>query len=285
MRGAILAAVVAVLATGHPPTAVAAEPTVANPNASVNQRGSGQFIEDFNSPSVAVNPRDPMNIVVASRFDTPDFMCQNTTRSTVVERGDHPASRRPPVEPVGLPALPSMTPTASTSPRRTVRGAGAARTSSSGHRRTGVEASPMRSPSPGSGFQASIAVDTSRTTHPNGPVVYVTSYNFPNFPSSIDTLLSFSEDGGATWSAPASKPVVGEYQQLAQPAVAPDGTLYIVYKDTNNFAPTTATSFAVDCPTSFNRVTRGECPIRVARSSDGGRTFDSAGPNGEACLT
>src|SRR5205814_7373852 len=44
------------------------------------------------------------------------------------------------------------------------------------------------------------------------------------------TLLSYSTDGGGTWSSPTSISVVGDRSAYSAPAISPDGThVYVTY--------------------------------------------------------
>ncbi|MGH9165616.1 MAG: hypothetical protein ACRDZW_08920, partial [Acidimicrobiales bacterium] len=262
-----------------------------SPNAAVTDRAATQVIEDFKSPSVAVNPRDPSDVVIASRFDSPDFMCQihhSLDGGRTWQRSAYPA---PPRGTCWAPqvAFDDADGVYVAAQHRPVNG-GAPQDIIVWRSRDGGRSFTAPVTVPGSNVgafsfsvQAGITVDTTRTKHPNGPAIYVTWYNFPNFPSSIETFVSVSEDGGATWSPAAGHEVAGEYQQFGSPAVGPEGNLYVAYKDPNNFGPTAAGAAQANCPVNTPAISRtGTCPIRVLRSTDGGRSFDSAGPNGAA---
>src|SRR3954447_26381901 len=68
-------------------------------------------------------------------------------------------------------------------------------------------------------------------------------------------VVSSSDDGGKTWSAPVEASGPDEkVREIAMPVVGPDGALYIVWRNR-------------DDPSSAPR------PIEVAKSTDGGATF------------
>ncbi|MGH9164399.1 MAG: cell wall-binding repeat-containing protein, partial [Acidimicrobiales bacterium] len=238
---------------------------------------------------MAVNPRNPANVVVASRIDTPDFGCQlhfSTDRGATWRPSSFPAPSR------GTCYSPSLAfddsdhvylaaqdrPTGGGFPQDMAVWA-----SSDGGRSF---AAPVTIP--GSlGFQAAIAVDNSRTKHPNGPALYVAWEGLdPGRSISSIAVVSYSEDGGRTWSTPISKPVAGERQATPSVAVGPEGNLYVLYKDTNNFGPLPPAAIKFSCPGGVSSPDllgmASLCPLRVLRSTDGGRSFDSSGPNGAA---
>jgi Ca2+-binding RTX toxin-like protein len=250
-------------------------PSSVGPNVMVNARGAGQNVEDFKSPSVAIDPGNANRVVIASRADRPDFSCQIQHSSN---GGASWSSSSFPPPPKGTCWSPSAAWDASgnvyvAAQNRPPRGGDQDiivwKSSDGGQ----TFAAPVVIPGStgSSSFQAGIAVDT-RDGSPFKGRIYVAWYQFPNFPASIDTLMSFSDDGGATWSTPTSRPVVGQYQQFPQPAVAPDGTVYVVFKDTFS----TPADGCRGGTGSFGDPTAGaECEIRVLRSSNGGASFDA----------
>ena len=116
---------------------------------------------------------------------------------------------------------------------------------------------------------------------------YVTSTLFLNALhgsyASSDIVISWSDDGGATWTPPksiaarhpsctfqsdsdAATSGICDENQFSIPEVAPNGTLLIHFANGQNEA-------AWDVPFDF------DSQIMVVRSRDGGATFDSFGPN------
>lgn len=279
------------LAAAAPAASPPAPPVHATVNVVVNHRAPADVVQDVQSPSIAVNPRDARNLVIASRSDTPDFGCQIQ---------------------VSTDGGASWTPSSFPPPPRTTCWAPAAAFDDANHAYVVTQNRPKNGGSPqdiivwassdggrtfaapvtvpgSTGDQAfsvqpGIAVDTTRTKHPGGPAIYVTWYAGPRFPTSNEVFVSYSADGGATWSTPIFRAVPGEHQLLPTPAVGPEGNLYVVYKDTQNFQQTAPLD--PSCPGGRASAARlglpSVCPIRVLRSTDGGRTFDSTGPNGAA---
>ena len=280
-RGLVSLAIGAILAVGLVSNASAAiAPTTIASNVMVNQRAPGQLVEDFKSPAVAINPSNPNQVVIASRHDRPDFNCQIQHSS---DGGAGWATSSFPPPPRGTCWSPSVAWDGSgnvyVAAQNRPPGGGAQdiivwRSTNGGQ----SFAAPVVIPG-SSGFQAGIAVDT-HAGSPRRGRIYVTWYTFPNFPVSIDTRLAFSDDGGATWSTPASRPVAGQFQQFPQPAVAPDGTVYVVFKDTNSnfFASNPPPANLQGClgvSGAGNPASGAECEIRVLRSSNGGVSFDA----------
>ena len=246
-------------------------PSSIGSNVMVNARGAGQNVEDFKSPSVAIDPGNANRVVIASRADRPDFSCQIQHSS---DGGASWSSSSFPPPPKGTCWSPSAAWDASgnvyvAAQNRPPRGGAQDiivwKSSDGGQ----TFAAPVVIPGStgSSSFQAGIAVDT-RDGSPFKGRIYVAWYTFPNFPVSIDTRMSSSDDGGATWSTPTSRPVTGQYQQFPQPAVAPDGTVYVVFKDT--FSDGCRGGIGSGDPTAG-----AECEIRVLRSSNGGASFDA----------
>jgi hypothetical protein len=113
---------------------------------------------------------------------------------------------------------------------------------------------------------------------------YLTATRFKNGlqGSYLDSpiYLSYSDDGGRTWTEPAeisgSNPAVCTYQetgpagqcdedQFSNPVVAPDGTLYVYFLNEQNQA-------AWEHPYDFDN------QVMIVRSNDGGATFSSPVP-------
>ncbi|TMD14528.1 MAG: exo-alpha-sialidase [Chloroflexi bacterium] len=107
----------------------------------------------------------------------------------------------------------------------------------------------------GSGlFQDKINLAVDQTRGPNSGNVYVAWARYSGKAANNVILFSRSTDHGATFSPPARvSPGLGE-EQFADLAVAPDGTVYLTYRDFAHQGSTTNT-------------------ISVERSTDGGQSF------------
>jgi len=123
--------------------------------------------------------------------------------------------------------------------------------------------------------------------HPGSPFfgrIYVTATRFLNGPKGAYTespiWLSYSDDGGLTWSVPkeisGSNPAFCTYQetgaagecdedQFSNPVAASDGTLYVYFLNEQNEAEWEA-------PFDFDQ------QVMVVKSSDGGVTFTAPVP-------
>ena len=107
----------------------------------------------------------------------------------------------------------------------------------------------------GSGlFQDKINLAVDQTRGPNSGTVYVAWARYSGKAANNVILFSRSTDHGATFSPPMRvSPGLGE-EQFADLAVAPDGTVYLTYRDFAHQGSTTNT-------------------ISVERSTDGGQSF------------
>lgn len=93
-----------------------------------------------------------------------------------------------------------------------------------------------------------IAVDTSsRSPHVNR--LYVAWSRLCRRTNAFGIVLSYSDDGGRTWSKPARVSRTGTDVTYASVAVGPKGTVYVAWDDASNFT------------------------IKIARSTDGGARF------------
>lgn len=271
LGGAVLCALL--LLPVQTPAGAEGPSTTVEPNVPVNVREPLDLIKDFESPSVAINPGDHTNIVVASRNTHPDFNCR-AQYST--DGGETWATSALPTPPLGT----CWSPAVAFGEGENVYLATQDRPPGGGAQRIIVYASADGGATfgdpviiPGSdGFQAGITVDTSREP----PRIYVAWYGFSAIPS-LELRLSYSDDGGETWSEPTTYldptdpttlATARERQQLPTPVVAPDGTLYVVYKDTGACSFQVGFGPAQELP--------AVCPIRVMRSVDGGESFDGS---------
>jgi hypothetical protein len=197
-------------------------------------------IDALNSPTLAQNPVSPANLVVSSRIDTPFFSCAldvtfNSGASwsqTAIPapKGEQPKCYAPSVAFArdGTLYLSFVT----------LAGAGNTphalwvSTSKDGGR---TLSTPVRVHG-GLTFQARLATDP-RDPHRvyvtwlQGLGVGVLKFTQPGNP----ILMSRSDDGGATWSAPVQVNGAAYTHAITPvPVVAPDGTLYVLYVDVGN---------------------------------------------------
>lgn len=274
----IFLAVGAVLTLGGAPDVWAdVAPVSVSANVQVNSRAAAQATEDFKSPAVAINPNDASDVVIASRNDIPDFGCQ--VHYSVDGGATWTAAVFPPA-PLG----PCWSPGVAFADANRVYVAAQNRKPGGGRPQTIVVWSssdggatfgaPVTIPASTVGdanafsLQAGITVDTQPASPHRGRIYVVWYHGFPSFPS-VRVFLSFSDDGGATWSAGTTMPPGPGVQQFhPTPTVGPDGTVYVVYKNGNS---NDCTGFGFGNPAPG---TPSECPVRLLRSSDGGQTFD-----------
>lgn len=197
--------------------------------------GDAQIVTVNNSPAAASNPQDPDNVVVVNRQDRPGF---SAAINTSTDGGAEFTTATPPL-PDGLdrPYAPSVAfaadGTASvlyvnlTGPGNQPDNLWLAGSADGGR----SFAEPVRVAGELT-FQARLAVD------PDAGALYATwlqatevgLLSFPGAPPRI--VAARSTDGGRTWSDPVPVSDPGRQRVgAAVPAVLPDGTLVVVYKD------------------------------------------------------
>ncbi len=279
------------IATATAPAAGAyLAPAPASRNVQVDTRDPSQPSVDFRSPVVVINPTNPNNVVVASRNDQPDYFCHvnysfDGGKTWAPSTGTGPTFPDPPV-PVGKsPPGTCWSPGAAFDAQGSVyvvaqdrpSGGGSPQTvivwkSTDGGRRFGAPVTIPASTSSGFSVQSDIAVDRARTS-PHFGRIYVTWHEFPN-QQNLYVQLIHSDDGGQTWSAPVNRKLpgpTGRSESIPELAVAPDGTVYDLFKGRSPFRAGT------DCAgIGFGAIPPDgtDCPLMLLRSSDGGVGFD-----------
>jgi hypothetical protein len=93
-------------------------------------------------------------------------------------------------------------------------------------------------------------------------------------PSGSPQAVRWSDDGARTWSATSYVTPRDHGTQNSQPVVLADGTLLDTYLD---FGSGAAPDLAPDAPGARPSVVDATGPIRVSRSTDGGRTWQRLG--------
>lgn len=266
------------LAVGGTPPARAAETSrpdsevaTVGRNTHVTSRKPGQVIQDFQSPSMAVDPGEPDHLVVGSRFDTPHRGCRvdystdggATWQSTALES---PPEGRCWAPQVTIDDAGSVYVTTFDSLDSGGSGGVYVYVSHDGGR---TFSGPRRVRGPGDGFLPGIAADTSADS-PHTGRLYITWYEIaPDPEQRYRAYLTFSDDGGRTWSDPTFLSTPDDWQYLPDVAVGPQGSVYVVFKDLS-----TCTGFFQGALTPTSSPTA--CPVGVIRSSDGGQTFDGS---------
>lgn len=239
-------------------------------NVAVSDREPAELIEDFNSPDLAVDPNDPARLVVTSRFESPDRGCR------VHHSADGGATWRR----SDLPALPEGRCWA---PKVTIDTAGRVFVSANANASTGGShgvfvwvsddagatfAEPV-AVFEGDGFLPGVAADVGSDS-PYAGRVHVVWYDInPDMEQRYRAYLSYTDDGGRTWSEPSFLSRPDDWQYIPDVTVGADGTVYVIFKDLSA------------CPGFFPEAIGGTgtpttCPIGVIRSSDGGDTFDAS---------
>ncbi len=289
LLGFVLATAVLVPAAGAsvPPLSVSA-----NTQVSTRSPDPALAVQDFRSPVIAINPTNPRNMVMVARTDEPDYFCRVYYSSDAgvtwaPATGSTGASFPDPPLPAGAP--PTKTSGTCWSPgvafdaagnvyvvaQDRPNGGGGPQTviiwkSTNGGQRFGAPLTIPPSTTSGFSVQADIAIDTTPTS-PHFGRIYVTWHEFPT--GGLTATLTYSDNGGATWSSPTTQRIVGgQNQTIPDVTVAPDGTVYVAFR--------TATAGGTDCkgigglfgapfpPAGSN------CPIQILRSSNGGVSFD-----------
>ncbi len=194
-------------------------------------------ISASNSPSLARNPRDPRQLAVANRIDSPDYGCALRVSS------DAGATwRRTPVPIPRGEGGKCFTPDVAFAADGTlhllyVTLRGVANTpqalwlaSSRDGGRTLSEPTKVAGPL---AFQARLAVDASNPRRLFATWLQVRDVGFLRFPVPGNPIVtSRSDDGGRTWTRPVTTSDPRRSRVLAPaPAVGPGGVLYVLYLD------------------------------------------------------
>ncbi len=264
-------------------------PVSVSPNVQVDTRGPDPSV-DFRSPVVVINPTNPKNVVVVSRNDQPDYFCHvnysfDGGATWAASTGTGPTFPDPPI-PAGKSGGTCWSPGVAFDASGNVyvvaqdrpSGGGSPQTvivwkSTNGGMTFGAPVTIPASTTSGFSVQSDIAVDTNPSS-PHFGRIYVSWHEFPNN-QNIYVQLVHSDDGGSTWSAATNQKLpglTGVTESLAELAVAPDGTVYDLFKGGSPFG-----SGGTNCAgIGFGTIPPGgtDCPIMILRSSDGGVSFD-----------
>ena len=269
-------------------------PTSVSPAVQVDSRAPGQTLQNLKSPSVAVSPTDPRDMVMATRFDVPDFGCQIWYSR---DAGATWAASAFPPAPQGecwaaSTAFDDSGRVYVTAQDRTPLAPGGTHqdmivwSSGDGGQSFGAPvlipasmayASPPPAPAglQGQGWQGGIAVDNGPRS-PHRGRVYV-AWEFTRGPNTAPpglahdrTNLSYSDDHGLTWSPKVEEtsfPAGNE--EFPKPAIAPDGTVYVVYRATQDtqVAPSSGTCNGIGFTFPAGATPPYSCPVRVLRYS------------------
>jgi len=280
---AVFAALVPAAGAYLPPVSISS-------NVQVDTRDPAQPSVDYRSPVVAINPKDANNVVIASRHDQPDYFCHvhyslDGGATWSASTGTGPTFPDPPV-PVGKTSGTCWSPGVAFDAAGNVYvvaqdrpgGGGGPQTvivwkSTDGGKTFGAPVTIPASTSSGFSVQSDIAADTTPAS-PHFGRIYVTWHEFP-MGQNLYAQLVHSDDGGASWSAATNQPLpgpTGRSQQIPDLAVAPDGTVYDIFKGQSGRNGT-----GRDCAgIGFGAIPPGgtDCPLMVLRSSNGGVSFD-----------
>ncbi len=263
-------------------------PVSVSSNVQVDTRDPAQPSVDYRSPVVAINPTNANDVVTASRNDQPDYFCHvnyslDGGATWAASSGTGPTFPDPPV-PVGKTSGTCWSPGVAFDAAGNVYvvaqdrpgGGGGPQTvivwkSTDGGKTFGAPVTIPASTSSGFSVQSDIAVDTTPAS-PHFGRIYVTWHEFP-MGQNLYVQLVYSDDGGARWSAATNRKLsgtTGRSEQIPELAVAPDGTVYDIFK-----AQSPSGSGATDCAgIGRGTVPAADCPIMVLRSSNGGVSFD-----------
>ncbi|MCA1706352.1 MAG: glycoside hydrolase [Actinobacteria bacterium] len=291
----VLGASLAIALVLVPSAGAALAPVSVSPNVQVNTRDPTLPTQDFRSPVIAINPTNANNIVIASRSDEPDYFCWihyslDGGATWTAATGTGPKFPDPPL-PAGSPS--SKTSGTCWSPGVAFDASGNVYVvaqdrpnlggqpttviiwkSTDGGKTFGAPLTIPPSTTSRFSVQADVAIDTTPTS-PFFGRIYVTWHEGPNF-SALRATLTYSNDGGQTWSSPIKRATSGQNvpeqnQQLPDLTVAPDGTVYDIFKTAGPFGGTgDCAGIGGGSPPASGT----NCPIQVLRSSNGGASFD-----------
>jgi hypothetical protein len=290
-------ATVVIAATAPASAGASIAPASVSPDVQVNTRAPDQSLQDFKSPAVAVNPANPNQVVTTLRWDKPDYYCQVYFSRNGGASWVNSVLPPPPLGTCWVPAAAfARDGHVYVTAQDRKPGGGAPQntivwSSSDGGATFGLPViipgsvvGTAKGPGTGTSYSPGIAVDNgvSPTSHPGR--VYVTWETASNgiVKGTEDAPLTYSDDHGATWSTPAHG-TLNEREQIPYPAVGPDGTVYIVFKNARNTLPFSNPAPPPDECLGFGFGDPGPqyekaCPIEVLRSTDGGNTIEGPFP-------
>ncbi len=287
-RGLLAVAVLGTLGVSPALAAASRGPAAVSPNVQVNTRDPSQSAQDFKSPAVTINPSHPNEVVSALRYDKPDYFCQVYFSR---DGGTSWAKSVLPPPPLGTCWVPAAAfardghvyvtaqdrKPGGGSPQNTIvwaSGDGGA-TFAAPVIVPGSVVPGAKGPGTGTTYSPGIVVDngSSPTSHPGRVYLTWETASKGSVRGTQDAPLTYSDDHGATWSALAHG-TLDEREQIPYPAVGPDGTVYIVFKNARNTLPFNNSAPPPDECLGFGFGDPGPsyekaCPIEVLRSSDG----------------
>ena len=287
LAGATLAVAASLLA-GTAPASVT--PATIEPNVQVSTRDALVPSQDFRSPVIAVNPTNAASMVMVARTDEPDYFCRiyhstDGGATWTAATGSGPTFPDPPL-PAGSPA--GKTSGTCWSPgvafdstgkvyvvaQDRPNGGGGPQTvivwkSTNGGQSFGAPLTIPGSTTSGFSVQADVAIDANPAS-PYANRIYVTWHEFPTGP--LTAVLTHSDDG-VNWTPPIQRSIPGQSQTIPDLTVAPDGTVYDIFKTASPFGSGGTDCVGIGGGTPPAAGTN--CPVQILRSSSGGASFDA----------